>query len=87
MRLNRFSIKIVTLITALTLSVGCSFDVMDTGNPPSSDPYDPNDGGVEDSPGGDLKRPIPIKPKKNPGGKIERPKLIDELINKVTLPK
>ena len=86
MRLNRFSIKIVTLITALTLSVGCSFDATDADNPPISDPYDPNDGGIEDSPGGDLKRPIPIKPKKNPGGKIERPKLIDELINKVTLP-
>ena len=87
MRLNRFSIKIVTLITALTLSVGCSVDVIDSGNPPSSLPNDPDDGGIEDIPGGDLKRPIPIKPKKNPGGKIERPKLIDELINKVTLPK
>lgn len=87
MRLNRFSIKIVTLITALTLSVGCTVDLMNTGTPPSSGPYEPDDGGIEDSPGGDLKRPIPIKPKKNPGSKIERPKLIDELINKVTLPK
>lgn len=87
MILKRFSIKIATLITALTLSVGCTVDFMNTTLPPSSEPNDPNDGGIEDSPGGDLKRPIPIKPKKNPGGKIERPKLIDELINKVTLPK
>ena len=86
MKLNRYSIKIVTLITALTLSVGCTVDFMDTGNLPPANPYEPGDGGSEDLPGGDLKRPIPIKPKKNPGGKIERPKLIDELINKVTLP-
>lgn len=87
MRLNRFSIKIVTLFTALTLSVGCSVDAMDADNPTLPNPNDPDDGGIEDIPGGNLKRPIPIKPKKNPGGKIERPKLIDELINKVTLPK
>jgi hypothetical protein len=86
MRLNRFSIKIVTLITALTLSVGCTVDFMGATDPPSSGPYDPDDGGLEDSPGGDLKRPIPIKPKKNPGGKIERPKFIDDLLNKVYLP-
>lgn len=83
MRLNRFSIKIVTLFTALTLSVGCSVDDMDVDNPPSSLPYDPDDGGIEDLPGGDLKRPIPIKPKKNPGGKIERPKAIDDIINRI----
>ncbi len=87
MKLNRYSIKIVTLITALTLSVGCTVDFMGTANLPSPGPYEPGDDGVEDVPGGDLKRPIPIKPKKNPGSKIERPKLIDELINKVTLPK
>lgn len=83
MRLNRFSIKIVTLFTALTLSVGCSVDGMDAYNPPSSLPYDPDDGGIEDIPGGDLKRPIPIKPKKNPGSKIERPKAIDDILYRI----
>ena len=83
MRLNRFSIKIVTLFTALTLSVGCSVDGMDADNPTLPNPNVPDDGGSEDLPGGDLKRPIPIKPKKNPGGKIERPKAIDDIINRI----
>jgi len=34
----------------------------------------------------DSKRPIPIKPKKGTGSKIERPKLIDELINEIMSP-
>lgn len=83
MILKRFSIKIVTLITALTLSVGCSVDAMDADNPTLPNPNDPDDGGIEDIPGGNLKRPIPIKPKKNPGGKIERPKAIDDIINRI----
>jgi hypothetical protein len=59
---------------------------MDVDNPTLPNPNDPDDGGIEDIPGGNLKRPIPIKPKKNPGGKIERPKFIDDLLNKVYLP-
>ena len=38
------------------------------------------DRGPEDFDPGDTKRPVPIKPKRNPGGKIQRPKLIDDLI-------
>lgn len=44
----------------------------------------------DENPGTDLipdsKRPIPIKPKKGTGSKIERPKLIDELINEIMSP-
>ena len=32
------------------------------------------------------KRPVPIKPKRNPGGKIERPKAIEDLINQIITP-
>lgn len=86
MKLKRYSIKIVTIITALTLCIGCEAAFSDVvATPPGGCPDDP---GSEDNIGSDIpKRPIPIKPKKNPDGKIERPKLIDELINKVTLPK
>jgi hypothetical protein len=31
----------------------------------------------------DPKRPVPIKPKRNPDGKIQRPKLVEDLINKI----
>ena len=84
MKFKRYSIKIVTLVTALTLCIGCSvdFSVMDPVTEPSQ-PDKPEDNIPDLFP----KRPIPIKPKKNPDGKIERPKLIDELLNKVTLPK
>lgn len=84
MSIKRYSIKIATIVTALALCIGCEvgFDITDPGIPIPDIPTEDNDGDSQNP-----KRPIPLKPKKNPGGKIERPKLIDELINKVTLPK
>ena len=83
MSIKRYSIKIATIVTALALCIGCEvgFDMNNPGIPSPDIPTEDN--GDSQNP----KRPIPLKPKKNPGGKIERPKLIDELINKVTLPK
>lgn len=45
---------------------------------------DPDTSGPTDNSG--PKRPIPIKPKKNPTGRVERPKLVDDLINKIISP-
>ena len=83
MRLKRYSIKIATLISVLALSAGCS--VNETGildplpSPAPDQPSGPGEGTDPMLP----KRPIPLKPKKNPGGKIERPKLIDDIIGKI----
>ena len=86
MRLKRYSIKIATLISVLALSVGCSVNEIAILDPlPSPSPDQPSGPGEGDPM--QPKRPIPLKPKKNPDGKIERPKLIDELLNKVALPK
>ena len=83
MRLKRYSIKIATLISVLTLSVECSVNEIAILDPlPSPDPDTP--GSPEEGKDPMLpKRPIPLKPKKNPGGKIERPKLIDDIIGNI----
>lgn len=66
---------IVIICSVALITVGCEA-AMDAQLPPVVIP----DRGPEDSDPGDTKRPVPIKPKRNPGGKIQRPKLIDDLI-------
>lgn len=75
--------KIAVVLSIMTITLaGCeaSFDIAGPVNPDVQIP-----GGGEDGtdPG---KRPVPIKPKRNPGGKIERPKLIEDLIHQVITP-
>lgn len=66
---------IVIICSVALITVGCEA-AMDAGLPPAVIP----DRGPDDFNPGDTKRPVPIKPKRNPGGKIQRPKLIDDLI-------
>ena len=63
---------------ALTLA-GCESEVLDN---PIFPGYDSGDNDDNYNP----KRPVPIKPKRNPGGKIERPKAIEDLINQIITP-
>lgn len=82
MRVKRYRIKIATILAMLTLSVGCGelgLGIEDRPGPPLPDPIAPGD----DNGNGLPKRPIPIKPKKNPGGKIERPKAIDDILDRI----
>lgn len=66
-------------IAAVTLA-GCEMALDSSPSLPS----DGNEGNPDFGQG--PKRPIPIKPKKGTGSKIERPKLIDDLINRITSP-
>lgn len=75
--------KIAVVLSIMTITLaGCealSFDV----SAPGPDVQIPDNGEDGADPG---KRPVPIKPKRNPGGKIERPKLIEDLIHQVITP-
>lgn len=76
--LHIFKGIVITGIAAIALT-GCEVGaVMD---PPQILPDPGLDDGEDDC--AEPKRPVPIKPKRNPGGKIERPKLIEDLINKI----
>lgn len=71
-KLKRLSITGVIVLTF----VGCEM-AYDAGPHPVPPPGD----GWEDDPNtGSPKRPVPIKPKRNPEGKIQRPKLVEDLI-------
>lgn len=65
---------IVIICSVALITVGCEA-AMD-----AQLPVEIPDSGNEDFDPGNTKRPVPIKPKRNPGGKIQRPKLIDDLI-------
>ena len=82
MIVKRYSIKITSLVAALALSIGCSVDPhgdVTTPLEPKPVPGVPDD----DHGNGDLKNPIPIKPRRNPGSKIERPKFIDDIMDRI----
>lgn len=66
-------------LMALTLA-GCEAMMVDDIAP---DNPGFNSGESDDN---NPKRPVPIKPKRNPGGKIERPKAIEDLINQIITP-
>lgn len=68
--------NIVIICSVALITVGCEA-AMDAQLPPA---VIPDRGPDEDFDPGNTKRPVPIKPKRNPGGKIQRPKLIDDLI-------
>jgi hypothetical protein len=76
--LNRAGRVFIIGAAALTI-VGCEAAFDDNPGPttPGINP-DPV------TPGG-PKRPVPIKPKRNPDGKIQRPKLVEDLINQIVL--
>ncbi len=76
--LNRVGRVFIIGAAALTI-VGCeaAFDYNPGPTTPDINP-DPV------TPGG-PKRPVPIKPKRNPDGKIQRPKLVEDLINQIVL--
>lgn len=69
----------IMAVATMTLA-GCEMAALD------SSPTMPGDGTPDTGLIPDSKRPIPIKPKKGTGSKIERPKLIDELINEIMSP-
>lgn len=74
--------KVAMIAIATASLVGCEMMALDSA--PTA-PGDLNNGGGEaEDP--ITKRPIPIKPKKGSGSKIERPKLIDDLIGKILAP-
>ena len=71
--------RLLTIALLATAAAGCEVGaVMD---PPQITPGPGPDNGSGDW--AEPKRPVPIKPKRTPDGKIQRPKLVEDLINKI----
>jgi hypothetical protein len=71
--------RLLTIALLATAAAGCEVGAVMDSPQISPDP------GLENG-SADPKRPVPIKPKRNPGGRIERPKLIEDLIHQVITP-
>lgn len=79
-----YGLKRVFMILAMAIAVaGCEVGDMQPSiaYPPINIP--PDDGWEDDTNTGSPKSPVPIKPKRNPDGKIQRPKLVEDLINNI----
>ena len=73
--------RLLTIALLATAAAGCEVGaVMDS---PQITPGTGLDNGSGDW--AEPKRPVPIKPKRNPDGKIQRPKLVEDLINQIVL--
>jgi hypothetical protein len=68
--------RLLTIALLATAAAGCEVGAVMDSPQISPDP------GLENG-SADPKRPVPIKPKRNPDGKIQRPKLVEDLINKI----